>query len=288
LTECGLLCLSTLAVLIVSFIALTSVIRHYVTTKPLRQGWNLLSPSERLSQDEEGDPVKRDHPSLLWSIALGVVAVLGCVMQVVLAGKVSPLRPSVALSMLSWILLLLLVTLERPRYCPRSLLLFYLVTFVTEAAKPSSWSSTSLNTLEFTTYGTMLSAMISTIILLCMKLRPVVHPSESMVPYGSAPSNDSAPSNKERSPEDSLRLWQYLTFSWAWPLLAVGKLRQIDQQDVWARTYELRNEYVAKIRSNLGDLPLVRKLLRENAVDSSIVILLSLASLACGKNPALA
>jgi ABC-type multidrug transport system fused ATPase/permease subunit len=270
-----------LTLLIISSTTLFSTIHHYVTTKPLRQGWNLIPPNEELSNDQDGDLINRNYPSLLWSIALGVLAILGCAMQVALAVEASRLRPSVTLSLLSWILLLLFITLKRPRYCPWSLLLFYLSALVTEAAKPNSWPSTTLNTLGVTTYGTIFSAIISIVIVLCMQLRPVAYPSEIIRTYGSAPSS------KERSPEDSLRLWQFLTFSWAWPLLAIGKERPIDPQDVWARVYELRNEYVAKTRSSLGDLPLVRKVLKENAVDSGIVVMLSLVSLSCGKNYAI-
>jgi lysylphosphatidylglycerol synthetase-like protein (DUF2156 family) len=250
--------------------------------KPQRQGWSLLSPGEELSNDEEDGPAKRKHPSLLGPIALGVLAVLGCAMQFVLPGKASRLHPAVALPLLSWVLLLLLVILKRPRYCQRSLLLFYLVAFVTEAAKPNSWSSATPNTIRIATYGTMLSAMISILVVLCMQLYPAQYPTRLIRTYGIGPSS------KERSPEDSLRLWQYLTFSWVWPLLAVGKERQIDPQDVWARAYELRNEHVAKIRSKLGDLPLLRRLLKENAVDSVILVVLSLVSLSFGKNRAVA
>jgi hypothetical protein len=274
--------MSTLTLLIISIITLFSAVRQYVTIKPLRLGWNLLPPSEELSNDEEGDPAKRDHPSLLWSINLGVLAVLGCAMQITLAVKASRLHPPVVLDLLSWTLLLLLIAFKRPRYCPRSLLLFYLTAFATEAAKPNSWSSTTLNTLGITTYGTMISTVISVVTVLSMQLRPVTDLSELVKTYGVARSS------KERNPEDSLRLWQFLTFSWVWPLLAIGKERQINQQDVWARAYELRNGYVAKTRSTLGYLPIVRKLLKENAVDSSLLVLLSLVSLSCGKNHAIA
>jgi hypothetical protein len=270
--------LCTLSLLVISFTTFFSIICHYVTPNPRRQGWNILPTNEESSNDQEDDAGKRDLPSLLWPITLGILAILGCAMQVALAVKASRIRPSVALSLLSWMLLLLFITLERPRYCPWSLLLFYLATFVTEAAKPNSWSSSTLNTIAIATYGTMISAMISIGIVLCMQLPSVAHSSEPIRAYGSVPSS------KGRSPEDNLRLWQFLNFSWVWPLLKVGKERQIDRQDVWARSYELRNQYVAETRRYLGDLPLVRKLLKENAVDSGIVVLLSLIALSCGKN----
>jgi hypothetical protein len=226
-------------------------------------------------QEEEG--LKMNRPSLLWSISLSFFAMLGLVLQIVRAAKTPYLLPSQALSLVSWVLLVLFIVWTRPRYSSTSLFLFYLAAFIAEAAEPKTWFSSTLDTLRITGYGTMLSALISIVLVLCMRLRSTVYVAEPISPYGS-PSSSS-----ERSPEDSLRLWQFLTISWVWPLLVVGKARQMDNKDMWARTTELRNKHIAKLFGDVGGSKLIAKLLKANSIDSSIVLLLSVVGLICGK-----
>lgn len=254
---------------------LFSVIRSCGTIKSRRRGWSLHPSSAEISLEQEASRLQVGHPSLGWSIALGALAVLGSGLQVVRVVKAAPLPATLCLA--SWVLLLLFITLTRPRYCPTPLLLFYLAAFVTEAAKPKAWPSMPLNTSGITTYGTMVSTLLSIAIILCMHLRPAVHAPGPISTYGSAPSS------KERSVEDSLRLWQFLTMSWVSPLLVVAKERQIDQQDVWARAYEYRNEYIAKSTSDWRGSTLLKNLLKVNAVDTGIVLLLSAMALFCGR-----
>lgn len=42
-----------------------------------------------------------------------------------------------------------------------------------------------------------------------------------------------APTSSLRSPEDAFTLWQWLTISWMSPMISLGKLRQLNDEDVW-------------------------------------------------------
>ncbi|EFX00086.1 ABC bile acid transporter [Grosmannia clavigera kw1407] len=49
------------------------------------------------------------------------------------------------------------------------------------------------------------------------------------------------PSNKLRSPEDALTLWQWMTVSWMGPLIGLGYTRQLHSEDVWNLPYQFQH-----------------------------------------------
>ena len=91
-----------------------------------------------------------------------------------------------------------------------------------------------------------------------------------------------APSKKDRSPEDRLSPWLFMTVSWMNPLIHVGSKRQLEDDDVWALGHEFQHKGLHdKFRELKGSV--VRRLLAANGVDLFILTSLALLEAACGK-----
>jgi hypothetical protein len=90
------------------------------------------------------------------------------------------------------------------------------------------------------------------------------------------------PSSKFRSPEDNLRLWQYLTVSWMAPLMTVGKQRQLDEDDVWSLGFEFQHRKLhEKFRQLRGSV--ISRLLQANGIDVLIITGISTVQMLCGR-----
>ena len=87
------------------------------------------------------------------------------------------------------------------------------------------------------------------------------------------------PDNRLRSPEDNLTLWQFMTVSWMHPLISLGKMRQLNENDVWSLGYEFHHR---KLHDAFRDLrgSVVKRLLKANGIDLVIIGLLSIMGLA--------
>lgn len=82
------------------------------------------------------------------------------------------------------------------------------------------------------------------------------------------------PSDKSRSPEDDLTLWQWMTVSWMSPLISIGCARQLNSEDVWKLPYVFQHQHLHQaFRALKGSV--VRRLIRANWID--LVILSSIA-----------
>ena len=93
------------------------------------------------------------------------------------------------------------------------------------------------------------------------------------------------PSSDFRSPEDNLRLWQFLSVSWMAPLISKGRQRQLDEDDVWTLGYEFKHKTLhEKFRLVRGSV--VGRLLRANGIDVFIIVMIATAQMICGRNPA--
>ena len=137
-----------------------------------------------------------------------------------------------------------------------------------------SW--TNLRDIEaFAHYTTAVVILISITIVLLMEYTPISPGSGPISVVGTVPSSN------ERSPEDSLRLWQFLTNSWVWPLLQVGKRRQLEKEDIWKLGYGFQNgRVIAAFREMKGSSLFIR-LLKANGLDCCILILTALIKLIC-------
>lgn len=89
------------------------------------------------------------------------------------------------------------------------------------------------------------------------------------------------PSNSFRSPEDNLRLWQFLSVSWMSPLLSKGRKKQLNEDDVWALGFEFKHRKLhEKFRLIRGSV--IRRLLQANAIDIFVVSIVATVQMLCG------
>ncbi|KAJ5174294.1 uncharacterized protein N7482_000171 [Penicillium canariense] len=78
------------------------------------------------------------------------------------------------------------------------------------------------------------------------------------------------PCSDFRSPEDNLRLWQFLTVSWMAPLISLGRKRQLNEQDVWQLGFEFQHSRLhEKFRRIRGSV--LRRVLKANGLDVLII-----------------
>lgn len=111
--------------------------------------------------------------------------------------------------------------------------------------------------------------------ILLMPFREPSLPSIDISAVGQQPSDDF------RSPEDNLRLWQFLTVSWMAPLISTGLKRQLHEQDVWLLGFDFQhNRLHERFRRLRGSV--LSRLLRANGVDVLIISTISLVQMICG------
>lgn len=88
----------------------------------------------------------------------------------------------------------------------------------------------------------------------------------------------STPSAADRSPEDNLTLWQWMTVSWLSPLINLGNRRQLHPEDVWSLPYVFQHRHLHDaFRSLRGSV--IRRLIWANWIDLFIISCLSLTEL---------
>ena len=89
------------------------------------------------------------------------------------------------------------------------------------------------------------------------------------------------PSNNFRTPEDNLRLWQFLTVSWMAPLISTGRKRQLHERDVWLLGFDFQHARLhEKFRRLRGSV--LSRLLKANGIDVLIISTISLVQMICG------
>lgn len=93
--------------------------------------------------------------------------------------------------------------------------------------------------------------------------------------FGKVPSEDLA------SPEDNLTLWQFLTVSWMWPMISIGKTRILNENDVWQLSYQFQHQRLhEKFQRMKGSV--LGRLCRANIIDFFIISFLALFTLIAG------
>ncbi|CAO1622047.1 unnamed protein product [Parajaminaea phylloscopi] len=78
--------------------------------------------------------------------------------------------------------------------------------------------------------------------------------------------------------EDRCTLWQWMTFSWLSPLIAVAVTRPLEKADVWAISRSCRSSLLLRKFKQVPGLTLPRRILRANNHDILLDITLTLAS----------
>lgn len=169
---------------------------------------------------------------------------------------------------------ILLVVAKNPRKCPTSLLGFFVTALAAEVAFILS-SQTDPKFQVASHYTTTAASVISCAIILSMPLRSPALPCFDIASVGQQPSSDF------RSPEDNLRLWQFLSVSWMAPLISIGRKRQLNESDVWFLGFEFQHRRLhEKFRRLRGSV--ISRLLQANGVDIFIISVFAIVQMFCG------
>lgn len=189
--------------------------------------------------------------------------------------KFPDIRIHAILLLLSWSGILIFILIKRPNSCPTSLVAYYISVLVIEGSSIENWAT--LPSLENSTHhASIIAAFTSILVILVMPMRPSSLSTETISKAGSIPSHD------ERSPEDNLRLWQFLSVSWISPLITIGNKQQVEENNVWLLAYQFQHRRLHEaFRVLRGSV--TRRLLRANGIDVSILTLTAFVQLFCGK-----
>jgi hypothetical protein len=231
------------------------------------------------SEDEssEDESPKRPRKSLLWTVSLALLSALAIAAETVKVLGASESKSSAVFLLVSWIILALFLVWDRPRHCRPSLLMFYVPALIAELSRTES-STFPVAIESVANYSVALFSLISVMIVLWMPFRPISPLSGPISSVGTPPKKT------ERSPEDALRLWQFLTVSWIWPLLAVGKERQMEKDDVWLLGYGFQNGRLAHAFREIRGSTVFRRLLKANGIDCCILVLNTFIELIASKS----
>jgi hypothetical protein len=218
---------------------------------------------------------KADYLPQISTIFLFILAILAIGLYLIQPLKWQKLDFNAVIFLVSWTQVLIILALSRQKYCPAWLLAFYFGSLVVEFSTIESWDGhRELETIVH--YAITSVTILSIATLLTMPFRPISPASGPIAVAGEIPSNE------DRSPEDSLRLWQFLTTSWVWPLLAIGKARQIEKEDIWKLGYDFQCSRVVAAFQEVQGSTLLRRLLRANKVDCLIIVLVGIVGMLCG------
>lgn len=249
-------------------------LRYLLVAKRFRPKWmRQFVDEEPVKEDDIGQ--KSDKIVWIWSFLLAALSLLAAASQVAKLIRLSNLRLPSSLLLAAWILNGLVVSLLRPRYCPTHLVPFYILALVPEAA--GIGLAPELPTLHEGLHSfALLATLLSLLVLLLMRFRPR---SPGSGPIGGV---GRTPQQSERSPEDALRLWQFITVAWIGPILSLGKKRKLEKEDVWSLPYEFETARLARAFRELQG-SVLRRLLRANRVDICVLILTAFIRLFCGR-----
>lgn len=121
----------------------------------------------------------------------------------------------------------------------------------------------------------MSAATGSILVILMMPLRDPSLPSSNISKVGEIPVSH------RRSPEDNLRLWEFLSVSWMGPMISIGKNRQLNEEDVWGLGFEFQHKRLHETFRQLKG-SVISRLLRANGIDVAIIICTSTVETICG------
>ncbi|PGH27864.1 hypothetical protein AJ80_00414 [Polytolypa hystricis UAMH7299] len=227
-----------------------------------------------LPLEEEGEEEEEKNPSLHWVIALLIPTAVGC------AADCSHLISSSSLLIdaiqpVTWIIVVILIVVKRPKTCPLLLLSYFVTVAVVKLLLATRDERASKPVLQTAAdYISLVAAGAACCTIFHMPFREPSSVSPDISAVGQQP--DCA----FRSPEDSLRLWQFLTVSWMAPLISTGKRRQLNEPDVWFLPFEFQHKGLDERFGQLKGSVLGR-LLQANGIDILIIALIGIVQLIC-------
>lgn len=212
---------------------------------------------------EVPQPLLRKHLSLsVFFLILASSA--GCIIQAVIAWRNDLTLPSLY-ALLTWLAAFSLIALLRPKTARKGLLALYVSMVVAHSitlaeSPPGPQVEVILVSVQIA-LGT-----IASLVILNMPLRDPQMPRDVISPLWSKPTFEF------RSPEDDLTLWQFLSVSWMAPLIALGKERQLNDEDIWFLPYVFQHSILHDaFRETEGSV--LGRLIRANIID---IVLLGL------------
>jgi hypothetical protein len=225
---------------------------------------------------DELDP-QDDKPTILWTVALVTLSIVAIVVQIVKVFSFPDLVHAI-LQLVSWTIAALVLALTKPRSCPAGLMAFYIPSIIVEVAgiRSDTFPRSYRNGAH---HLAILLSFTSVFILLTMPMNVGSKGSSPIAKVGAAPSS------ADRTPEDALRLWQFLTVSWVSPLLRVGNTRQLQREDVWHLPYTFQTGRLADAFHDVPGRSIFWRLLRANATDCIVLTLTALIDVLCSKYP---
>jgi ABC-type multidrug transport system fused ATPase/permease subunit len=169
----------------------------------------------------------------------------------------------------------ILIATKRPRTCSISMLAYYILTFAIEL----SLATNPNLRLKFKIVAHYLAAASSAAACVTILLMPFREPSLSSIDVSAV---GQQPSSDFRTPEDDLKLWQFLTVSWMAPLISTGCKRQLHECDVWLLGFEFQHRRLhEKFRQLRGSV--LGRLLRANGIDIFIISTISIVDTFCSE-----
>ncbi|KAL3476869.1 integral peroxisomal membrane peroxin-domain-containing protein [Aspergillus californicus] len=217
-------------------------------------------------------PLERTKQRLGWVIALLAITILGTAAQLT---KLVLDRPNLANCVLlaSWTTSLLMTAIERPRTCPKLYLVFFITAGILEYTFIANRDVYALSHL-FTYHIAGGTSLLGCTVTLMMPFRPPSLPCINISAVEQKPSSDF------RSPEDNLRPWQFFSVSWMAPLIATGKNRKLDEDDVWCLGFEFQHKRLhEKFRQLQGSV--LGRLLQANGIDILIISTIAIVQMIC-------
>ncbi|KAJ6114370.1 hypothetical protein N7486_000148 [Penicillium sp. IBT 16267x] len=253
-------------------IALLIALGH--VTGPLFRRWSPQWTRPFISERDDQPDIPSEGPkrSLQWTVALLAFSAIG------LSGEiVQCFPPNVTLSSLvlvaSWAAICFLIAVKKPRSCSIWMLAYFSLTFVVEIILAAHTDARS-RVKMIASYISAMAALAACSTILLMPFR------EGSLPGSGISAVGEAPSSMLRSPEDNLRLWQFLTVSWMAPLIALGRKRQLNEPDVWFLGFEFQHKRLhEKFRRMKGSV--LGRVLKANSLDVLIISAVATVQLVC-------
>jgi hypothetical protein len=177
----------------------------------------------------------------------------------------------------SWAIAAILILVLRPATTPKALLVLYISIFLSHFLVMANGAS---NLAIFNSPATivLVAALAAILVILRMPLRDPSLPRCAISPPGGPPTE------KLRTPEDCLTLWQFMSVSWMAPLITLGNSRQLNDEDVWSLGYQFEHRRLHdRFRELKGSV--LRNLIEANGLDLFIISLLGILELVASMFP---
>ncbi|PWY91365.1 hypothetical protein BO94DRAFT_564732 [Aspergillus sclerotioniger CBS 115572] len=266
LSPCGMGYLSVIPATVI-LIAVLSYVSHRIFREKYPQWMRPFILEQPMVTDLPTDGAKQRMGWVVTLLAISLAGFTTELIRVVFNGW-----PSNLSLLIAWAAATCLVAIARPRSCSTSFLAFFISVLAVEIASVTVYDAHG--SMLATHYVAAVIALIGCVIILTMPFRG---PSLPCIDIGGV---GQEPSSKFRSPEDNLRLWQFLSVSWMAPLISIGRSRQLQEDDVWFLGFEFQHRRLhEKFRKLRGSV--IGRLLHANGIDVLIITTIAIVQMVC-------